>query len=78
MSKTNKAFLYNFFGFAIIYFIVYFGIKMFLPNISWYWFPISAAVAGSLLAPKFQVVKNTEGEKLYMKFIFIKGIREID
>lgn len=51
---------------------------MFLPNISWYWFPISAAVAGSLLAPKFQVVKNTEGEKLYMKFIFIKGIREID
>ena len=78
MSKTTKAFLYNFVGFAIIYLIVYFGIKNFLPNIDWYWMPISAAVIASLLAPKFQVVKNKEGEKLFMKFIFMKEIREID
>ncbi len=78
MSKTTKAFLYNFVGFAIIYLFVYFGIKNFLPNISWYWMPISAAVLASLLAPKFQVVKSREGEKLFMKFLFSKKIREIN
>ena len=78
MSKTTKAFFYNFLGFAIIYLIVYFTIKNILPNISWFWMPISAAVVASLLAPKFQAVKSKDGEKLFMKFLFLKGIREID
>jgi len=29
------------------------------------------------LAPKFQAVKTNEGEKLFMKWLFIKGIKEI-
>ena len=65
-------------GFAIIYLVVYFAAKNIFPNVSWYWFPISAAILASLLAPKFQAVKDRDGEKLFMKFLFLKGIREID
>ncbi len=36
-----------------------------------------AAVAASLLAPKFSAVKTKSGEKLMMKWIFIKGFREL-
>ena len=78
MSKTAKALLYNFLGFAILYSIFYFGITTFLPAITSYWIPISAAVISSVLAPKFQAVKGKEGEKLFMKFIFLKGFREIN
>ena len=78
MSKTNKAFIFNLVGFAVIYLMVYFGLKTLLPNLSWFWIPLSAAVLGSLLAPKFQAVKGKNGEKLFMKFIFFKGIKEIE
>lgn len=78
MSKSSKAFLYNFLGFAIIYLIFYFGIKFLFPNITWYWFPISAAIAGTFLAPKFQAAKINGIDKLFMKFIFLKGVREIN
>ncbi|MBN9283018.1 hypothetical protein [Flavobacterium sp.] len=41
------------------------------------WIPVTAFVVSTLLAPKFQAVKTNDGEKLFMKWIFIKGIREI-
>ena len=78
MSKSSKALLYNFLGFALIYLMVYFGIKVAVPNIVWYWIPISAAIAGTFIAPKFQAIKSNGVEKLFMKFIFLKGIREIN
>jgi hypothetical protein len=30
-----------------------------------------------LLAPKFQAVKTNEGEKIFMKWLFIKGVKEV-
>lgn len=36
-----------------------------------------AAVAASVMAPKFSAVKTKSGEKLMMKWIFIKGFREL-
>jgi hypothetical protein len=29
------------------------------------------------LAPKFQAVKTNEGEKIFMKWLFIKGVKEV-
>jgi hypothetical protein len=30
-----------------------------------------------LLAPKFQMVKTQNGEKIFMKWLFIKGVKEV-
>jgi hypothetical protein len=42
------------------------------------WVPIIAFVVGTVFAPKFQAVRTKDGEKLFMKWIFLKGIREIN
>lgn len=46
-------------------------------NLSGFWIPLTAFVIGTILSPKFQAVKTRDGEKLFMKWMFIKGIREI-
>jgi hypothetical protein len=46
-------------------------------NLTSFWIPLTAFVIGTLLAPKFQSVKTKDGEKLFMKWIFMKGIKEI-
>ena len=47
-------------------------------NLTGIWIPLTAFVVSTLLSPKFQVAKTKDGEKLFMKWLFIKGIREID
>jgi len=41
------------------------------------WIPFTAFALGTLLSPKFQAAKTRDGEKLFMSWIFIKGIKEI-
>jgi hypothetical protein len=37
---------------------------------------ITAFIVGTILSPKFKAVKK-DGEKLFMKWIFIKDVKEI-
>ena len=76
MTKKTKAFLYNFLGFAIIFFAVRYLVGTFT-HLEGYWIPVTAFVVGTILAPKFQTVNTNEGEKLFMKWLFIKGFKEI-
>ena len=76
MSKKTKSFLFNFIGFAIIFFTVRYLVGTFT-HLQGYWIPITAFVVGTILAPKFQTVQTNEGEKLFMKWLFIKGFKEI-
>ncbi|WP_293871896.1 hypothetical protein [Flavobacterium sp.] len=76
MSKKVKAFLYNFICFAVL-FIVFRYLIQHYTNLTGYFIPITAFVVGTLLAPKFQAVFTADGEKLYMKWLFIKGVKEI-
>lgn len=39
--------------------------------------PLIAFVVATILAPKFQVVKIGNEEKIFMKWIFSNGVREI-
>lgn len=41
------------------------------------WVSITAFVIGTILVPQFQAIKTKDGEKLFMKWIFIKGVRII-
>jgi hypothetical protein len=76
MNLTTKSLLYNFICFAIIFFIVYYLVDRFT-NLTGWMKPVTAGVMASLLAPKFQAVKTRDGEKLFMKWLFIKGVKEI-
>jgi hypothetical protein len=76
MSKKTKALVYNLIGFALLFISLRYFVLDYT-NLSGIWKPITAAVVASLLAPKFQAVNTKDGEKLFMKALFIKGIKEI-
>lgn len=76
MSKKTKAFFYNLFGFSAFYLPTYFVIINFT-NLKGFWIAGTAFMVSLLLSPKFQFIKANEGEKIFMKWIFTKGIKEI-
>ncbi|MEC4003827.1 hypothetical protein OX283_004100 [Flavobacterium sp. SUN052] len=75
MSKTTKSFLYNLLSFAA--FFLQLQVILTYTSIKGIWIPITAFVIGTILAPKFQAIRTKEGEKLFMKWIFVKGAKEI-
>lgn len=76
MSKKTKALLYNLFCFAAIFVAVRFLLVIYT-HLTGFWLPLTAFVIGTLLAPKFQAVNTKDGEKVFMKWLFIKGIKEV-
>ena len=77
MSKKTKAVIFNLIGFAILFITLRYFVLDYT-NLSGIWKPLTAAVISTLLAPKFQAVNTKDGEKLFMKALFIKGIKEIE
>lgn len=76
MSKNIKALLYNFLGYAPLFIVFYFLADKFTGLTGW-WIPVTAAVAATIMAPKFQVIKFQDGERILMKWLFIKGVKEV-
>ncbi len=77
MTKLQvRAFLYQLGCFAILFISLQFFINKYT-QLSGLWIPMTAFVIGTILAPKFQAVKTKDGEKLFMKWMFAKGIKDI-
>jgi hypothetical protein len=76
MSKKTKAFVYQLICFAILFIPLRFVIDIYT-NLQGIWISITAFVIATLVAPKFQAVQTNEGEKLFMKWMFVKGFKEI-
>jgi len=77
MTKLQvRAFLYQLGCFAILFISFRFLIANFT-NLTGFWAPTTAFIVGTLLSPKFQATKTKDGEKLFMSWLFIKGIKEI-
>mgnify|MGYP003576425495 FL=1 len=77
MSKLQlRAFLYQLGCFAILFLAFRYIIAAYT-GLSGIWIPLTAFVIGTIIGPKFQAVKTKDGEKLFMKWIFINGIKEI-
>ncbi|UFH35272.1 hypothetical protein [Flavobacterium acetivorans] len=72
-----RAFLYQLGCFAILFISVRFLAEKYT-NLTGIWIPGTAFVVGTLLSPKFQAVKTKDGEKLFMRWILLKGFREIN
>ena len=76
MTKQTKAFLYQLISFAVLFILFRYLIAAFT-NLQGFWIPITAFVIATLIAPKFQAIKTTTGDKLFMKWLFVKGVKEI-
>ncbi|MET0946031.1 MAG: hypothetical protein ABWY22_11520 [Flavobacterium sp.] len=75
MSKLQlRAFVYQLLCFAILFIGMRYLIDKY-SNLTGLWVPFTAFVVGTLLSPKFQAVKTKDGERLFMKWIFMKGIK---
>ena len=77
MTKLQlRAFLFQLLCFGIPFIGFRFLIGKYT-NLSGIWIPLTAFVVGTLLSPQFQAVKTNDGEKLFMKWIFMKGVKVI-
>lgn len=77
MTKLQvKAFVFQLMCFATLFILFRYLVAHYTP-LTGIWISISAFVIGTILSPKFKAVKTKDGEKLYMKWLFLKGIREI-
>ena len=76
MNKKTKAFLYNFLGFTPIFLLIYFTVARF-SRFDGFWVPLIAGVVSTIIAPKFQAIKVHGDEKIFMKWLFIKGVKEV-
>jgi hypothetical protein len=77
MTKLQlRAFLYQVGCFAILFISFRFLIFKYT-NLTGLFVPFTAFVVGTILSPKFQAVKTRDGEKLFMSWLFIKGIKEL-
>ncbi|MNF34475.1 hypothetical protein [Flavobacterium maritimum] len=77
MTKLQvRAFLYQLGCFSILFLSFRYLVASYT-NLTGFYIPLTAFVVGTLLSPKFQAVKTKDGEKLFMKWIFVKGIKEI-
>lgn len=77
MTKLQvKAFVYQLLCFAVLFILFRILLDKY-SNLTGFWVPITSFVVSTILAPKFQAVKTNDGEKLFMKWLFIKGIKEI-
>ena len=76
MSKKVKAFLYNLACFAVLFILFRFLIGNYT-NLTGLFIPITAFVIGTLTAPKFQAAQTPDGEKIFMRWLLLKGIREV-
>ncbi|KQS47735.1 MULTISPECIES: hypothetical protein [Flavobacterium] len=76
MTLKTKAFLYQLLSFAVLFILFRFLVAAYT-NLHGFWIPLTAFMIATLLSPQFQAVKTNDGEKLFMKWIFMKGIRQI-
>ena len=64
MSKKVKAFLYNFLGFVVIYLPTLYVVDN-VTHLQGIWIPMTG----------FMVAHD--GEKIFMKWLFFKGVKEV-
>lgn len=76
MGLKTRAFIYQFLCFAVLFISARFALEAY-SGLSGFWLPLTAFVIGTLLSPKFKVFKTNQGEKMFIKWLFIRGIKEV-
>lgn len=77
MTKLQlRAFLYQLGTFVILFILSRYLVERF-SGLTGFWVPFIAFVIATFAGPKFQAAKTKDGEKLFMKWVFSKNVKEI-
>ncbi len=76
MTSKTKALIFNLIAFALLFLVFRLTIGAIIKGDT-FWLALISAVIASILAPKFIVVKDEGKEKILMKTIFSKDVREL-
>ena len=76
MRPAYKALLLNFLVFGVLFLIARLILGYYWPE-NTVFLAVGSAIIASIFAPKFAVIKTNSGEKLMMKWIFIKKVRQL-
>ncbi|MFK7750265.1 MAG: hypothetical protein AB8B65_17880 [Kordia sp.] len=76
MTPKTKALVFNLIAFAILFLAFRFTIGAIIKG-DMFWLSLISAVIASVLAPKFLVVAEDGKEKMFMKTIFSKNVKEL-
>lgn len=76
MNKKTKVFIAQFICFAVLFIIVRIPVEYFT-ELSSLWGSVIGAVVATIFAPQFKVFDTQQGQKVYMRWIFIKGVKEL-
>lgn len=74
MSVKTKTILLQFASFAILFIICRLAFTTFTA-LSGFMLPAASAVVATILAPQFKVFKTDKGDKICMRWIFLKGVK---
>ncbi|WP_430613278.1 hypothetical protein [Flavobacterium sp. JP2137] len=74
MNTKMKAFLLQFVSFAVLFFLMRLLIVEFTA-LAGFWIPLTSAVAATILAPQFKTIATPDGDRILMKWIFMKGVK---
>ncbi|KUF40384.1 hypothetical protein HX017_13270 [Myroides marinus] len=77
MSVSTKTILLQFASFAILFLLCRLALATFT-QLSGFWLPAASAVAATILAPQFKVFKTDQGDKICMRWIFLKGVKVLN
>ena len=76
MRPKRKAFVYNFIVFAVIFLTIRIVLEFLWPG-NRAFLAIGSAILTMIISPKFAAIKTNSGEKLLMKSIFSKKVKEL-
>lgn len=76
MKLKCKTLFFNFICFAVLFLIARLALGYFLP-INRIFLAVTAAILANVLAPKFGAIQTAKGEKIMVKWFFVKGLKEM-
>ncbi|AJA69460.1 hypothetical protein HX045_08525 [Myroides odoratimimus] len=74
MSVSTKTIILQFLSFAVLFILCRLAFSTFTA-LSGFWLPLTSAVTATILAPQFKVFKTDKGDKICMRWIFLKGVK---
>lgn len=76
MSLKTKAFIYQLLSFAVLFIAARYIIAVYT-HLNGIWIPLTAFVVSTIVAPQFKALQTRDGEAIFMKWIFLKGVRKL-
>ena len=77
MSAGTKSLILQFISFAVLFIGFRFLLAEFT-SLEGIWLPLVSAIVATVLAPQFKVFKTEKGDKVCVRWIFLKGVKVLN